>query len=70
MEHKGYKIIFPTSFDIYFWSRWKAKRKPEDDPQVELNVLKIQRRQEPSVNDDYFQSLHYVENKRSWEDCQ
>ena len=33
-------------------TRWKAKRKPEDDPQVELNVLKIQRIQEPSVNDD------------------
>ena len=33
-------------------TRWKAKRKPEDDPQVELNVLKIQRSQEPSVNDD------------------
>ena len=33
-------------------TRWKAKRKPEDDPQVELDVLKIQRSQEPSVNDD------------------
>ena len=33
-------------------TRWKAKRKPEDDPQVELNVLKIQRSQEPSFNDD------------------
>ena len=33
-------------------TRWKAKRKPEDDPQLELNVLKIQRSQEPSVNDD------------------
>ena len=33
-------------------TRWKAKRKPEDDPQVELNLLKIQRSQEPSVNDD------------------
>ena len=33
-------------------TRWKAKRKPEDDPHVELNVLKIQRSQEPSVNDD------------------
>ena len=30
-------------------TRWKAKRKPEDDPQVELDVLKIQ---EPSFNDD------------------
>ena len=26
-------------------TRWKAKRKPEDDPQVELDVLKIQRSQ-------------------------
>ena len=33
-------------------TRWKAKRKPEDDPQVELDVLKIQRSQEPSDNDD------------------
>ena len=33
-------------------TRWKAKRKPEDDPQVELDVSKIQRSQEPSVNDD------------------
>ena len=33
-------------------TRWKAKRKPEDDPQVELDVLKIQRSQEPSFNDD------------------
>ena len=33
-------------------TRWKAKRKPEDDPQVELNVLKTQRSQEPCVNDD------------------
>ena len=33
-------------------TRWKAKRKPEDDPQVELDVLKIQRSQEPSVNDN------------------
>ena len=33
-------------------TRWKAKRKPEDDPQVELDVTKIQRSQEPSVNDD------------------
>ena len=34
-------------------TRWKAKRKPEDDPQVELDVLKIQRSQEPCVNDDF-----------------
>ena len=33
-------------------TRWKAKRKPEDDPQVELDVSKIQRSQEPSVDDD------------------
>ena len=33
-------------------TRWKAKRKPEDDPQVELDVSKIQRSQEPCVNDD------------------
>ena len=33
-------------------TRWKAKRKPEDDPQVELNLLKIPRCQEPSANDD------------------
>ena len=33
-------------------TRWKAKRKPEDDPQVELDVLKIQRSQELYVNDD------------------
>ena len=33
-------------------TRWKAKRKPEDDPQVELDVLEIQRSQEPSVDDD------------------
>ena len=33
-------------------TRWKAKRKPEDDPQVELDVLKIQRSQEPSADDD------------------
>ena len=33
-------------------TRWKAKRKPEDDPQVELDVSKIQRSQEPSVNDN------------------
>ena len=33
-------------------TRWKAKRKPEDDPQVELDVLKTLRSQEPSFNDD------------------
>ena len=34
-------------------TRWKAKRKPEDDPQVELDVfLEIQRSQEPSINDN------------------
>ena len=55
-----YKIIFPLTLIFAFGpqtslskkTRWKAKRKPEDDPQVELDVLKIQRSQEPSVNDD------------------
>ena len=55
-----YKIIFPLVLIFAFGpqtslskkTRWKAKRKPEDDPQVELDVLEIQRSQEPSVNDN------------------
>ena len=31
----------------------KAQNKKEHDPQVELNVSKIQRSQEPSADDDF-----------------
>ena len=41
-------------------TRWKAKRKPEDDPQVELDVSKIQRSQKPSANED--------SESRKWDD--